>query len=240
MTYYDWLNVFFKRIEQDNLTPSAQLVMLHLLHLNNCLGNVSTFRYSDRYLQNRTGLSKDAITQAKRLLKNKGYLDFKGDKKQATLYILKGEEQGSYQGEMQGVNQDKYLDQDKDLNNKNQARAREELTLPSAEVIETWKKCKGEKLDGAKQFGLTNFEKAYTTEQVLKAILKASESNNYNEYPLLTYNYFKKVLVNQLKGSEKYDGTGNNVENAGMASATGQTVRGEWYNGEDKFDKYFS
>lgn len=238
MTYYDNLNVFFRRNEQEQLPPAAQLLMLHLLHKNNCFGNVGTFRCSDRYLQNVTGLSKDGITQAKRHLKNKGYLDFKGDKKQGTLYILKqGTEQGTLHGREQGALQDTYLNKDKDLNNtEKNTRTSADLSVSSDEVIETWEKCKGEKLVGYKAISLATFEKTYGKDTVIKAVITASESNNYNEFPLITFNYFKKVLENQLssKGSAKSDKRRVNGENSGVSS------KSDKYFGEDKFDEYFS
>lgn len=209
MTYYDRLNVIYRKFALDPPPVSAQLIMLYLLHINNCHGNAGTFRCSDRYLQNLTGLSKDAITQAKRYLKNKGYLDFKSDKKEATLYVLEqGTEQGRYKGEVQGVNRDALLDKDldKDLNsNNNKARARENLSVPSKEALNTWEECKGEKLVGAKLQGLTDYENACGTEKIMKAMITASESNDYNKYPLVTYNFFKKVLENQLKEGEGND-----------------------------------
>lgn len=91
MTYYDRLNEFFRRIEVEPLTPSAQLVYLHILHENNRLQNPNRFRCTDTRLIGTTGLSANTITSAKRTLKNRGYLDFKTDKdarRAGTLYIL--------------------------------------------------------------------------------------------------------------------------------------------------------
>lgn len=80
-SYYDNLNAFHKVNELEPLPASAQLVMLHLLHKNNCFGNVGQFQMTDTELQRITRLSKVTITESKRLLKNRGFIDFKTDKK---------------------------------------------------------------------------------------------------------------------------------------------------------------
>ena len=90
-TYYDRLNETFGFFESNIPQSSAQLVMLWLLHFNNCFGNAGQFYLSDNRLSLLTNLSKGTITNAKRELKNLGLIDFKSDKKsprQGTLYIL--------------------------------------------------------------------------------------------------------------------------------------------------------
>lgn len=113
MTYYDRLNEAFAFYELNSLQSSAQLVHLHLLHLNNRFGNIGQFYISDNRLSLLTGLSQDTITKAKRILKNVGLIDFESDKKKprkGTLYILPekilpyiwGKKQGKEQGKEQG------------------------------------------------------------------------------------------------------------------------------------------
>lgn len=87
-TYYDGLNNFHKLNEQNPLQSSAQLVYLHLLHLNNCLGNCGVIQISDRALGLRTSLNKNTVTEAKRQLKNRGLIDFKTDRNKTTTYSL--------------------------------------------------------------------------------------------------------------------------------------------------------
>lgn len=87
-TYYDGLNDFHKLIEVKRPTSSAQLVGLTLLHLNNKSGNSGTVKISDRELMFRTRLSKQTVTDAKRYLKNIGWLDFSIDKQKVTTYTL--------------------------------------------------------------------------------------------------------------------------------------------------------
>ena len=76
-TYYDALNDFYRLNEQERLVSSAQLVYLHLLHINNCHGNSGYIQVSDRELEYRTKLNKNTITTAKRILKNRNFIDFK-------------------------------------------------------------------------------------------------------------------------------------------------------------------
>lgn len=90
-TYYDALNDFYKSNEQERLVSSAQLVYLHLLHINNCHGNSGYIQVSDRELEYRTKLNKNTITTAKRILKNRGLIDFKTNAKkphEGTTYVL--------------------------------------------------------------------------------------------------------------------------------------------------------
>lgn len=87
-TYYDGLNDFHKLIETKRPSASAQLLGFHLLHLNNRNGNSGSFQVSDRELENRTRLSKQSITDAKRYLKNVGWLEFKTDRHKVTTYSL--------------------------------------------------------------------------------------------------------------------------------------------------------
>lgn len=71
MTYYDRLNQFFRHLVYNNLPPHAQLVYLHLLNHNNQLGWQERFCITDRRLELLTGLSSKAITDAKRILKDR-------------------------------------------------------------------------------------------------------------------------------------------------------------------------
>lgn len=91
-SYYDALDDFYKLNERQPLQSSAQLVYLHLLHVNERLGNMGTVRISDRELELRTRLSKQTITDVKRNLKNVGLIDFQTDRTRpakGTTYLLK-------------------------------------------------------------------------------------------------------------------------------------------------------
>ena len=92
MVYYcDALNCAYELFRIDPPAPSAQLVYFHLLHQNYCLGNPGTVQITDRELSLRTRLSKQSITEAKRILKNRGLIDFKTNRDKphkATTYTL--------------------------------------------------------------------------------------------------------------------------------------------------------
>lgn len=105
-SYCDALSYIYKLFRENPPTSSAQLVMLHLLHENYCLGNTGTVLISDRELGLRTRLSKQTITEAKRTLKNRGLIDFKTDRdkphKATTYTILISEKVGQAVGQRVG------------------------------------------------------------------------------------------------------------------------------------------
>lgn len=106
-TYYDGLNDFYKKLEQKRLAGSAQLVYLHLLHLNNRAGNCGYVQVSDQTLGTITSLSKDSITRAKQILKNAGLIDFHTNRKkprEATAYTLTFFNAGQNAGQGTGQN----------------------------------------------------------------------------------------------------------------------------------------
>ena len=53
-TYYDALNSFFKSLGSERLASSAQLIYVHLLHLNNRSGNRGVVQVTDRELNELT------------------------------------------------------------------------------------------------------------------------------------------------------------------------------------------
>ena len=87
--YFDGLNDFYKLNEQERLVSSAQLVYLHLLHINNRSGNGGYVQVSDRELETMTSLAKQSITRAKQTLKNRGLVDFKTERGKPTTFTLK-------------------------------------------------------------------------------------------------------------------------------------------------------
>lgn len=93
-TYYDALNDAYEVFESRRLSgkavpASAQLIFLHILHSWNCSKRTGTVRLSDYGLSLRTGLSKQTITDAKRLLKNIGLIDFPSRGGTITEYTIK-------------------------------------------------------------------------------------------------------------------------------------------------------
>ena len=86
--YVEGSAALHKLNEEQPLQSTAQLVYLHLLWLNHCLGNTGTVEISDRQLAIRTSLNKQSITDAKRFLKNRGLIDFSKGKGKSTEYTL--------------------------------------------------------------------------------------------------------------------------------------------------------
>ena len=105
-SYCDALSYIYELFKVNPPASSAQLVMLHLLHENYCLGNTGTVHISDREPGLRTRLSKQTITEAKRTLKNRGLIDFKTDRdkphKATTYTILISEKVGQTVGQRVG------------------------------------------------------------------------------------------------------------------------------------------
>lgn len=219
MTYYDNLNAFHKANECDPLPASAQLVFLHLLHKNNCLGNTGQFHCSDAELLRRSNLSAPTITQAKRILKNKGYLDFKTDKanpRAGTLYFLANHlsnHLGNHLGKDLGKdlgNPTEIISSDRSPHIKTKEGEVEEdahatatntpLSQNSKAVMDAWLMYEGEKLKGGYALDFIELENTYGTQELVDAIKAAAQSNTR---PRLSYNFVKAVLLNQLKGGDK-------------------------------------
>ena len=206
MTYYDRLNVVYRRFEREPPPASAQLVMLYLLHINNCAGNKGQFHCTDVRLSNLTRLSKDTITQAKRYLKNKGYLDFKSDKKnprKGTLYILP-------ENVIQDAHQKTCKEQIKVSKTPEEkiptTTPNTDSSVISEEVRHAWIAYASEEPDLGTRYKLNEFEKLYDVSTVVKAI---KETKFYKGYITLyqVQEQIKKILA---KGSEKNDARRNN------------------------------
>ena len=111
MTYIDRLNSFYRYVVYNEVPPHAQLVYLHLLNVNNQLEWQEKFCITDRRLETLTGLSKNAVTDAKRILKDR-FVEISTDKKkprQGSCYRLleilpcmKGKNEGKTEGKTQG------------------------------------------------------------------------------------------------------------------------------------------
>ena len=59
------------------LPHSAQVIYLQILYMNERYGQNGTFNLSDKQLMERTRFSKQTITDAKRQLKNSGFIDYR-------------------------------------------------------------------------------------------------------------------------------------------------------------------
>lgn len=248
MTYYDRLKEFYSASERLNLKASEQLIMLHLLHINNCVGNPDSFYCTNERLATLSHLTVKAVKEAKCTLKNHGLIDFESDPKKPrkpTRYILPTTLNSTLNGTPNSTpNSTPNGTPNGTLNNVVVFNAREDKTktrpdktttptttatrghelydVPSAEVQETWLKCEGELFKGSIAFGLFDLEKMYGTQALCGAILTASQGNKAEK---LTYPFVKKVLENQTKGGKV------NVRNNGV---TGSAE--EWEHNANWFD----
>ena len=89
MDYMKQLNRFFELAEADCLPPSAQIVYLHLLNINNRLHWREWFKVANSRLENLTGLgSNKSVISAKNRLKQAGLIEFESDGKTTTRYFI--------------------------------------------------------------------------------------------------------------------------------------------------------
>ena len=235
MTYYDRLNESFVLFSQLNLQANEQLVHLHLLHINNSLGNPDEFYCADNRLAILTNLSKDSITSAKRQLKNLGLIDFKTDKhnpRKPTLYFLpcsKGKNQAKKPAKVQAKIQATFKEKEKEsiTTTDTTTRTREEnLPVNSDEVKQAWFKCEGEHLKGGNALGLIQDEKQYGTKAVVQAIIAASQANTESR---LSYNFVHAVLMNRQKKEVRANDGGRKAP--GVVSEEWENVRPAWLDG---------
>lgn len=85
--YFDHLNYAFTFWQIKALNSSARLTYLAILYKWNAFRRPTSFKLTDRELQNLTGLGSNCITSAKRTLKNLGLIAFKASKHE-TMYSL--------------------------------------------------------------------------------------------------------------------------------------------------------
>ena len=231
-------------IEQLNLQASAQLVHLHLLHINNCFGNPGQFYCTDNRLAIYTNLSADSITKAKRILKNCGLIDFITDKKnprKGTLYILpcqrcnqqcnqQGKKQGNQQGNSIGVLSNTLRIKEKDIekdsiNTDTTITRTREKTACSEEVAKAWLMAEGEYPHGYTDQWLLLLEQEYTAEKLVDAI-KAAVAGNHEAR--ITINFVRAILKKQKSVGEKDDG---GRKASGVVSEEWENARPAWLDG---------
>lgn len=214
MTYYDRLNAFFDGNEIDPLPPSAQLVYLHLIHENNRLKNPDVFYLTDILLAAKTGLSRQAITDAKRRLKNCGWINFKTDKKNpraGTRYSLP-------------ENREKNREKSQDSLTKNDGRQIDtNNAVISAELKETWKANN----DGAppsetELFYLADDVKLYGEEKVQQAIIRAGQKKRGT----LSIYFYKMQLGDVTSGRKESTNARRNTGHGGNPQTVSKYDRG--------------
>ncbi len=220
-TYYDGLNDFHKLNEQEPLPVSAQLTYLHLLHINNRLGNSGQVTVSDRELGYRTKLSRQSITNAKRELKNRKLIDFSSNPKNprsGTTYSLLFFTLGQTVGQSFSVPNIRarvdirHKTLEKDLNTTIINNAREEnfesgdnssqFDNDFDEIQTRWEFLQFAKLNFTILSHLKNLLAKHGKEAILKAMDKANESNSNSHG--VSFKYFAAVLESTVKGGDKF------------------------------------
>ena len=92
MNYFEHLNHAFAFATFKNLPVASRIAHLAILHKWNACKRPTSFLLTDRELQSLTGLSSsNAITAAKRQLKNFGLIDFKSSKAGTTYFLPQGD-----------------------------------------------------------------------------------------------------------------------------------------------------
>ena len=197
MTYYDRLNAFFLENEIDPLPPSAQLLYLHLLHENNRLQNPCRFRMSEARLADMTGLSRQTIANAKRLLKNRGLVEISVlNPRSGSMYILP-EEQPVKKANTAGDGQ----------------RIETTDAAISAELKKAWEANN----DGAppsetETYYLAEDVKVYGEEKVRQAVIRAGQKKR----GMLSIYFYKMQLGDVISGRKER--TGNARRNTGTGN----------------------
>lgn len=223
MTYYDRLNQFFRHIVYNEIPPHAQLVYLHLLNHNNQLGWQEKFCITDRRLELLTGLSKQAVTDAKRILKDR-FVTINTDKKKprkGSAYSFinflpciwdktqgksEGKNEGKSQGKTQGkpdnlpsISMSKIKEGEKDTDGAGACvcvSAEPNFGKLSAEIKAAW----GDGLDWNNAYDLRALEERYGSDAVVKAINAAKISLNGEP---LTMPYLRGTLRRIQERSEQ-------------------------------------
>ena len=99
-TYFPTLKFFSEVCRHDRrLTPNTQLIYRLLLEKANSAMWADSFLCSDTDLHELSHVAKQTITDAKRTLKNLGYIDFGGKPTKYTVYSLVVQEVGNELGD---------------------------------------------------------------------------------------------------------------------------------------------
>lgn len=87
--YMKQLNAFNERCQVTGLAPRARIVYYTLLDMNNRLFWVSSFRTTIRIIADRSGLNKNGVDFALRLLKNEGLIEYVPSTKKKSGSLIK-------------------------------------------------------------------------------------------------------------------------------------------------------
>lgn len=87
--YLKQLNAFNERCLVTGLAPRVRCAYYTLLDMNNRLFWVSSFRTTIRIIADRSGLDKNAVDYALRVLKNEGFIEYVPSNKKGTGSLIK-------------------------------------------------------------------------------------------------------------------------------------------------------
>ena len=218
-TYYDALNYTYDLYAKKTPSCATRLLGLYLLQLHNRNGNTGTFEVTDRELSLISGLSKNTITESKRVLKNLGLIDFHTNKhnpKKSTTYTFPffSEKVGQTLGQSvgQSVGQSSRLSTSLNLTKKERqkteddAGAREgKAEFDPNDIQEVWAKSFGYDLRGDRALELERLA-AKDFARAVQAINRTTKREGLKD----EFAYFKAVYdgINPsriLKGGEKVE-----------------------------------
>ena len=133
MNYITEVKAFYDLILSKRLS-TGQIALWHaLMHINNKCAWAEWFTVPNRTLELLTGLSRQAISKNRNIMKQLGYLDFKSNGVKATSYMLnslQGSCQDSLQSGLQGSLQSS-CQNSSTLNKQDKTRLNKKEKIPS-------------------------------------------------------------------------------------------------------------
>ena len=245
MNLIDYFNAFHLRAQESGLSANARSLYFAILGEFNRFGYPKQLKLANSYLQHLSSInSTHSFDSARTALINGGFINYKkpfyelaGPVTDAKTKFIPGnseenlKEKGGNFAEISGKELGNFLEipesnttmsscTEKDKNKNNNNKKNNTRASNSSEVLQLWKDCRGEELICGKAYGMIELERNHGTQVILDAIKTASESNNYTEFPFVTYNFFKKILESHLKG-EKINDIGRIRKDNGNARKIG-------------------
>lgn len=192
MGLIDYFNVFQNITKGLKLSANARSLYIAILGEFNSARYPETLGLANRGLQEISGIRSDSsFHSARNALINAGLIAVKKN-----FYRLTATAPSVRAPDKNAELQSEVTAKEPEVKKFSQ----ESLSVNSPEVLKAWYDNKGEKLAGGKALGLIRDEKLYGADAVIKAIETAGTSNNYEEYPQVIYQYYKKILEGQQKG----------------------------------------
>lgn len=106
--YISQLNAFNERCQITGLSPTVRVVYYTLMDMNNRLFWVSSFKTTIRIIADRSGVNKNGVNDALRVLKNEGYIEYipskiRGTSSTFSICPLYGTQNGTQAGTQTGT-----------------------------------------------------------------------------------------------------------------------------------------